>query len=133
MTYVIDTHIFLWLLFSPKKLPKKIVDIIQNPNNSILLSSISFMEISIKYNLGKLKLEGAVPEDLPQLAKMMKIDIISIGADVMSSFYKLPREKHKDPFDRILIWHCIKTDSILISVDGEFEEYEKYGLTVLEF
>jgi PIN domain nuclease of toxin-antitoxin system len=131
MKYVIDTHIFLWLLFAPQKLPGKIVQIIQDPDNEVAITSISFMEISIKYNLGKLELEGATPEELPAMAKQMEIEIISIDIDVMSSFYKLPRVSHKDPFDRIIIWHCIRSNSILLSVDGEFEAYTLYGLKVV--
>jgi len=44
-----------------------------------------------------------------------------------------PRTVDKDPFDRIVIWHCITIDAILVSYDGKFEDYESNGLKVLRW
>ncbi len=46
------------------------------------------------------------------------------------SFYKLPTE-HRDPFDRLMIWQCIRSDTVFASVDGKLPEYRKYGLKIL--
>ena len=132
MKYVIDKHIFLWLLFEPKKIPDHIIELLSNAANHIAITSISFWEISLKFNLGKLELHGVLPDELPKLAQKMGLDIEEIGADEMAGFYKLPKhDKHKDPFDRIVIWHCITIDAILVSYDGKFEDYESDGLKVL--
>lgn len=132
MRYIIDTHILLWLLFEPEKLSKKILEILENPQNDVAVTSISFFEISIKYNLGKLNLYGTLPEELPGAAREMGLKIEQIDVKTMASFYKLPKYTHKDPFDRIVIWHCISTNAVLVSYDGKFGEYEKEGLRVLK-
>ena len=45
------------------------------------------------------------------------------------TFHELPlKEKHKDPFDRMLIWQAITNNMIMISKDGLFEQYKKDGL-----
>jgi PIN domain nuclease of toxin-antitoxin system len=50
----------------------------------------------------------------------------------MASFHQLKRvEKHKDPFDRLIIWYCINNDFILVSKDGKFSEYSSLGLKVI--
>jgi len=133
MNYLIDTHIFLWLLFEPNRIPSKMMKILKDPSYTIAISSISFWEISLKYNLGKLELQGSTPDELPLLAKKMGLVIEEIASQEMASFHKLEKDsKHKDPFDRIIIWHCISHKRTLISLDGKFANYEKYGLQRLK-
>ncbi len=129
---IIDTHIFLWLVFDPTKIEKVKLDMLKSPKNRIYVTSITFWEISLKYNLGKLELEGYIPDELPLLADKMGIDIMPIDVDTFASFYKLPRpESHKDPFDRIIIWKCIEEKITLVSKDRKFPEYEQYGLKII--
>lgn len=133
MNYVIDTHIFLWLLFEPKKVPSGTLEILKNPSNHISITSISFWEISLKYNLGKLELNGTTPDKLPELAEKMGFDIEQIATQEMASVHKLEtNKKHKDPFDRIIIWYCITNEKTLISLDGKFDSYTQHGLEVLK-
>ena len=132
MKYLIDTHIFLWLIFSPKKIAAKKLKLLKNPKNGVIITPISFWEISLKYNLGKLILENTTPEKLPQIAKTMGIDIEPIDAECMASFHNLPQNKfHKDPFDRIIIWYCLCKNYTLVSRDSQFREYLSLGLNVL--
>ncbi len=129
MTFVIDTHIFLWLIFDPDKISKEKITILEDPANKILIASISFFEISLKYNLKKLDLHGIIPENLPDIAKKMDILPANIDSKIMASFYKLEKiDKHNDPFDRLLIWYCICKGYTLISQDRKFRKYKKLGL-----
>ena len=133
MSYVIDTHIFLWLVFNPDKLSKQIVNVLKDPTNKVYVTSITFWEISLKYNLGKLDLQGVSPDKLPATAEQMDIDIIDIDTVAMASFYKLPKNtQHKDPFDRIIIWFCIQHQFTLVSEDSKFFGYAQNGLKVLK-
>lgn len=84
--FFIDTHILLWLLFSPEKLPNWTLKQLEDPKNKIAVSSISFWEISLKHRLGKLQLNGVYPHELPNLALQMGIDITNITADEFASF-----------------------------------------------
>lgn len=127
--YVLDTRIFLWLLFEPEKIDNTKLQTLQDPKNRVYITNISFWEISLKYALGKLELNGISPEVLPQKAKKMGVDILEIDTSTMSTFYKLPKtEVHKDPFDRVIIWKCINDNITFVSKDRKFPEYEKFGL-----
>ena len=100
--------------------------------NEVVITPISFWEISLKYNLGKLILENTTPEKLPQLAREMGINITPIDEECMASFHNLPQKKsHKDSFDRIIIWYCICNDCTLVSLDDKFSKYEALGLKIL--
>ncbi len=132
MTYIIDTHIFLWLTFSPEKIAAEKLKVLKDPQHKIVITPISFWEISLKYNLGKLVLQNTTPDKLPHLAREMNISIEPIDAECMASFHNFPQNRsHKDPFDRIIIWYCICNDYALVSQDNQFSEYEALGLKVL--
>ena len=48
MNYLIDTHILLWVLFSPAKLSVKLKDVLYDLNSDKFVSAISIWEISLK-------------------------------------------------------------------------------------
>ena len=128
MEYLLDTHSFLWAVFEPKKLSKSARAFITQPDNRIIVSSITFWEISLKSALGKLELVNCLPDELPTTARRMGFELIPMEADVATSFYKLPRQSHKDPFDRMIIWLAIQKQFILVSKDKAFRAYSGYGL-----
>jgi len=128
MNLLLDTHGFLWSLFTPDKLSKEADREIKSPNNDVAVSVVTFWEISLKYALGKLELTGVKPEELPDFAAQMNLEILPITAAEASSFHKLPRLSHKDPFDRIIIWQAIQRKMTLVSKDRDFKAYHKLGL-----
>lgn len=131
MNYLVDTHIFLWTVLSSRKIPKKIKDILFDPEQTKIVSAITFWEISLKYQLGKIKLIGILPDQLPAIAKETGFEILNLDPDTASSFYKLPKLKNKDPFDRMLAWQAIQQDCYLLTKDQDFSEYKDYGLKVV--
>lgn len=131
MRYLIDTHIFLWSLFSPSKISKHAAQTIRKPENNIFVSSVSLWEISLKYALNKLELKGVTPDELPGFANQMNFETLNLNADDAASFYHLPRTAHRDPFDRMIIWQAIREKMILISKDSKIPAYQKFGLSIL--
>ncbi len=131
MKYLPDTHTFLWTLFDDGNLPDRSKDILADGDNEIYVSVITYWEISLKYSIGKLELEGVRPDDLPKKAGEIDIICLNVSEDEVSSFYNLPKIKHKDPFDRLIIWQAIKRGMTLISKDKLFKDYKKFGLKTL--
>ncbi len=131
MNYLLDTHTLLWVLFEDEKLSEKAQETIKDPDNGIFVSIISFIEISLKYGLGKIELENITPEEIPDKVGEVGIDILEVTEKEASTFYKLPKVGHKDPFDRLIIWQAISRNMTLISKDKEMSEYKRFGLKVL--
>lgn len=131
MKYLLDTHSFLWILFEDEKLSKKAADVIKNPENDIYVSVITYWEISLKYSIQKLELRGISPDELPQKAKEVGIETLEVAEHEAASFHSLPKMKHKDPFDRLIIWQAVSQKFTLISKDKEFRKYTKHGLNIL--
>lgn len=130
MRYLLDTHTLLWSLFSPDKLSRTSYELILDTAHEIYVSIVTFWEISLKFNLGKLALSNVVPEELPDLAKKSGFEIFNLNEYDVSSFHKLPRFGHKDPFDRLLIWQAMRNDLIIISRDRDFSDYTDSGLKI---
>lgn len=128
MRYILDTHSFLWALFSPEKLSTWARKEIRDRENEVALSVVTFWEISLKYALGKLELANTEPEELPEAAKEMGLDILLLRPVEAASFHKLPRIAHKDPFDRLIFWQAIQHKMTLISRDRQFKVYGQFGL-----
>lgn len=131
MNVIIDTNILLFILFDEKKLSKREIAVIEDENNQIIISSISLFEISLKFSINKLKLNNITPDRIPDLLIRSGYDIENIDYITFSTFYKLPTEYHKDPFDRLLIWESIRKGYFILTKDNEFINYEKYGLKIL--
>jgi len=130
MTYLLDTHYMLWAIADTKKLSKTIRAIITDPDNRIVISAVSFWEISLKSSLGKLDISGFSPEDFPDACVGMGFEIESLSADDSSTYHHLKAVYHKDPFDRMLIWQAIRNNYTMMSVDSNVRKYTSEGLKV---
>ena len=128
MNYLLDTHILLWVLFSPDKLSAKLQEVLTNPRSTIFVSAISVWEISLKCSIGKMKLEQRLPSEIPDAVLAMNINFLNLDPYTAATFYKLPRHENKDPFDRMLAWQAISENFTLISKDKGFDDYQKEGL-----
>jgi len=128
--YLLDTHGFLWSVWHPEKLGQQAIAILENTENNIFVSSITFWEIALKYTLGKLTI-GCKPDELIKVADDMGFAKISLSPEEAALFYQLPKFAHKDPFDRMLIWQAIQRNLVMISKDNQFDHYNQHGLRVI--
>ena len=106
--------------------------LLSDPNRDVAIASISFFEIALKYELGKLSMDGVTPDMLPEAAQRMGFRIVDVDTETTASVYRLKKcDGHKDPFDRMLIWYALRHGWTLVSSDGKLEPYEAMGLKVL--
>ena len=131
MKYLLDTHSLIWAITEPKKLSAKARALIESSDEHIMVSAITFWEISLKYSIGKLHLENIAPEDFPSICQRMDIEILPLDAAVCANYHKLNAFFHKDPFDRMLIWLAKSQNFALISRDETVKLYESIGITVV--
>lgn len=121
MTYLIDTHTFLWILRTPSSLPRKVREIVQDRSAQLALSLATPWEMAIKTNLGKLEATDVL-EDFAR--------IIALGG--YSLLDTTPRQviqggllylHHRDPFDRLIISQALDLNLPVISNDDRFDAY----------
>jgi PIN domain nuclease of toxin-antitoxin system len=130
MKYLLDTHILLWSFFEPEKLSENTRSVLLDDNNDIYYSPVNLWEISIKYGLKKLSIEGLTPEEFYSELEKSYYICTKIENITLITNYRLP-VYHKDPFDRFLVWEAIRNNFILISVDKTLTQYRKEGLKII--
>ena len=130
MRILADTHYLIWSFTNPENISPSIAKELTSDLNQVFYSQASLWEISIKYNSGRLVLDGMSPEELLGEIDISHFSCLPLRNADLISFHRLPVE-HRDPFDRIMIWQCINNGLIFLSVDGATANYEKYGLKIL--
>ena len=127
--YLLDSHTLIWAIGNSKRLPKQVLEILQDGDTQVFVSAVSLWEIAIKHGKGKLNLEKFQIQNIPDYCKEMELQQIPLMPDVAIGYSMLPfYENHKDPFDRMLIYQCIRGDYTLISRDDKMRVYVKDGL-----
>lgn len=127
MRILLDTHAFIWFIEGNTQLPETIRSVIASGNHDIYVSIISFWEIAIKVNSGKLKISRTLPE-IFVYAQENHFELLAIGSDAVCQLSNLVTH-HRDPFDRLLIATAMTENLTLISADRHFQAYE--GLALL--
>jgi len=126
MRFLVDTHIFLFLINADDKLDKNIINTLENPSNSIYISMASLWEIVVKVNIGKLPLTRNINE-LYELLNKKSILVLNIQKQHLDIHLSLPLI-HKDPFDRLIISQAISDDLTLITDDQHIKDYPNLKL-----
>ncbi len=122
MAFLLDTHAFLWFVAGDKQLPESIKSKILNINESCYLSVASLWEITIKSQIGKLKLEISLQELFDYIDRN-RIEIIQITYDHLLTLSELPPH-HSDPFDRIIVSQAVTENLTLLSKDRGLKKYK---------
>lgn len=131
MKYLLDTHALLWALAEPHKLSQRVREILESPYVQVVVSAVSFWEISMKYAKGKLVLSGFTPEDIIQASRQMGLDIMPLSAEVCATYHQLNATYHKDPFDKMLLRIAKSENMPLISNDQLIKLYQAEGILVV--
>ena len=122
MKVLLDTHTLLWFLNGDDdKLPESVKDIILNQENKKFVSIISFLEISIKTSLGKLKLDNGF-KNLIEATIFNGFEILDISLNHTLTLSEL-EFIHRDPFDRILVSQAIVENLTILTKDGYIKNY----------
>lgn len=119
MRIILDTHIFLWALAEPHRIPEKKRAEIESPANTVYVSSISIAEIMIKASLGKLHVDFDPAEE----AKKCGFELLDFSGRDALHLGTLPFH-HRDPFDRMLISQSLATGTPIMTEDSKFRLYD---------
>ena len=125
MNLLLDTHTLLWCIENHPDLSKKALLLIDDLNNDIFVSMVSFYEVAIKVNIGKMKL-GKTIEAFYRQTIIAKIEVLPISPIHLNALSSLPLfPNHKDPFDRLIIATALTENLPIISADNKFALYKE--------
>ena len=123
MVVLLDTHVLLWALDSPQRLPDDMVAQLESPETTVYFSAASIWEIAIKTALGKIDFHYS-PADIAQAAVDSGFVELPISAAHSAKVAHLPLH-HRDPFDRLLIAQALPLPAQLITVDAALAPYSE--------
>lgn len=122
MRFLLDTQAFLWFILDNPKLSNAAKMLIENPDNSRLLSMASIWEMAIKSSLGKLIFKQPFAIFIPHQLQINGIELLDIKLAHTMAILNLPLH-HRDPFDRLIIGQSIVENLPVVTVDSMFEAY----------
>ena len=122
MRLLLDTHVLLWTLIEPARLPANAMQALTAPENGIYFSAANIREIAIKCALDR--------PDFPVEPELVRTTALSTGFDELAiSGLHAARVRqlpllHRDPFDRLLVAQTEIEPLILMTDDPLLARYE---------
>ena len=121
MRLLLDTHLLVWAMGDPERLPAGCTAMLEDPSNSLVFSVASLWELVIKQALGRpdFNLE-------PSLLRQALLDggwqELPIEASHALAVSQLP-PLHRDPFDRLLLAQAQVEGLLLLTADSRLSLY----------
>ena len=123
MKVLLDTHVWLWSVVSPARIVPAVRDVLENPDNALVLSVASSWEIAIKYRLGKLELPEPPATFIEPRLVRDGIESLPIEHRHACRVAQLP-DHHRDPFDRLLVAVAQLESLTFATADSALEDYD---------
>lgn len=120
MNLLLDTHVFIWAVDDDPRLSAAAWSTIEEAD-SVYVSSASIWEATIKYQLGKLKVD---PDRLIDAVAMSGFLELSITMRHAAAVAHLP-PIHRDPFDRLLLAQAISEPLHFLTADDKLPQYSE--------
>ncbi len=122
MRLLLDTHTLMWWAGKSKRLPTKVLDLLEDSTNEVFISVANAWEMQIKAQIGKLTLHKPWPEIVRDEMTTNGFQLLRVELPHIEVLDSLPFH-HKDPFDRLLIAQAIHENLTLVSNDPKFPAY----------
>lgn len=120
MNLLLDTHVFIWVVDDDPKLSAAAWSMIEEAD-AAFVSSASIWEATIKYQLGKLKVD---PDRLIDAVAQSGFRELPITLRHAAAVARLP-PIHRDPFDRVLLAQAISEPLHFLTADGRLSQYSE--------
>jgi PIN domain nuclease of toxin-antitoxin system len=120
--FLLDTHVFLWLLIDDPQLSPAVRAAALNRNHTLLLSDVSVVELAIKLKTGKLKLTDPLEQYVREGCARFTILELALRRPHAIKLADLPLH-HRDPFDRMLVAQAAFEGLTLLSQDSQMLLY----------
>jgi PIN domain nuclease of toxin-antitoxin system len=116
--FLLDTHVFLWLLGTPALVPDGLRSELAHPDNDIFVSAVSAMEVATKVRLGKLDPARNLVATWSARVQDLHAQELPISTEHALRAGSL-EWAHRDPFDRLLVAQGLVENVTLVTSDSE--------------
>ena len=120
--YLLDTHTVLWAAANSPMLSRAAKSAILDESAEKYVSIVSAWEVAIKLGSGKLRLDGGLPEFFRMIDDNGFLEL-EVDRKYLGQIARLP-DRHRDPFDRLLVATAITEGLTLLTADRNIHEYD---------
>jgi PIN domain nuclease of toxin-antitoxin system len=116
MRYLLDTHIWLWMLREPHKLSSLVHQTLYEPINERYLSPISIWEVTVLLEKKRIAMHEDFGVWFARTSEDVQLIEAALNWEIAHDMrYILPN--HKDPADRFLAATAVAYDLTLVTAD----------------
>ena len=116
MRYLLDTHIWLWMLREPHKLSSLVHQTLYDPSNERYLSPISIWEVTVLLEKKRITMHEDFAVWFARTSEDVELIEAALNWEIAHDMrYILPN--HKDPADRFLAATAVAYDLTLVTAD----------------
>ncbi|MFN0277931.1 MAG: type II toxin-antitoxin system VapC family toxin [Pyrinomonadaceae bacterium] len=123
MSILLDTHVLIWAVAESPRLKPSVIALLNDPKEKVFLSSVTALEIAVKWSLGKLQLPKPPYELIEEFLATSGISQLAVTIRDACAVGDLPFH-HKDPFDRLLVAQARTNGLRLMTADPILEKYD---------
>lgn len=119
---VLDTHIwFWWVSGQHERLSAALLESLATSPH-VGVSAVSCAEVALAWRKGRLELPLPLRAWFLEALERSRVELLPLTPAIASRAVELT-DRHRDPFDRIIISTALELDAQLASVDGQFSAY----------
>ena len=122
VTYLLDTCTFIWLCAEPAKLSAEAKSALEEPNARLLFSDVSALEITLKWESGKISLPDPPRRWIEEQISAWSLECRALARDDIYRAGELPGH-HRDPFDRLLVAAALNGNATILTPDKAVQQY----------
>lgn len=129
MNLLLDTHVWLWSLIEPERLPPKVAATLADASNGKWLSPLSVWEALLLIERGRLTVDAEAQAWVRRALAEAPVEEAPVTTEVVIAS-RLLSTTHRDPVDRFLAATARVFDLTLVTADRELQDLP--GLDVLK-
>jgi len=122
MSLLLDTHVLIWAMNDPERIPARIRKIIEAAAGEAFVSHVSLWEIATKYPLGRKTTPPQSARETAEDAATAGFRFLPLQLDHILAFERIPL-LHGDPTDRLLVAQALTESLSLVTHDERLVAY----------
>lgn len=124
MRYLLDTHVLIWALDAPERLPGAVQTLLRDLANLPLgVAAITPWEIAMLATRGRLQLSRPVGDWLAAALRSEFVSLLPLIPPIAVDSCTLPGQFHADPADRMIVATARHHGLTLITADAAIRAY----------
>ena len=123
MRLLLDTHVAIWTLTEPRRIPSHISDLLGEPSNTVMASAVAVWEIAIKHQLRRRDSPPFSGHEAIGHFESAGLTLLDVTPAHAACVERLPLI-HTDPFDRLMLAQAIIENMQFVTYDRHLSRYD---------